>query len=180
MNFRRKNIRLHLIHYRGRGWFFVTICCESRRPVFSDHRNAEILVDLLKMTADKCGFGVHAFCVMPDHFHALVEGLAPTSDLLRFLRNLKQASSREYRKRAGNILWQKKFYDHILRSKDSPEAVAWYIWMNPVRKGLCTQPNQHPFAGTLTFRWDEKKPQIESWLPPWKKGQALASSRSSV
>jgi REP element-mobilizing transposase RayT len=50
-----------------------------------------MLIKCLKTTADRNLFAVHAYCVMPDHFHALVEGLAPDSDLLLFVRNFKQA-----------------------------------------------------------------------------------------
>jgi putative transposase len=169
MHFLRKNIRLHPIHYRGRRWFFVTLCCESRRPVFSDSENARGLIDCLKITAERYRFGVHAFCVMPDHFHALVEGVALDSDLLLFVRNFKQSSSREYSTAKGEPLWQKKFYDHILRAKDSPEAVSWYIWMNPVRKGLCSQPIQYPYSGSFTDPWETKVQPQEIWVPSWKR-----------
>jgi len=81
---------------------------------------------------------------MPDHFHALVEGLASDSDLLLFVRSFKQSSTRAFSGGNGIPLWQKKFYDHILRAEDSPEAVAWYIWMNPVRKGFCSEPDEYP------------------------------------
>jgi putative transposase len=171
MHFRRKNIRLHPIHYRGTRQFFITLCSESRSPVFSDSKIAQALIDCLKDTSERCRFGVQAFCVMPDHFHALVEGIAPDSDLLLFVRNFKQASSREYSKGGGATLWQKKFYDHILRTKDSPEAVAWYIWMNPVRKGLCSRPTQYPYSGSFTEQWENKAQQYELWVPTWKKDQ---------
>jgi putative transposase len=171
MSFRRKNIRLHPIHYQGRWWFFITICCESRNPVFTDSKNALDLISCLKITAERRRFGVHAFCVMPDHFHALFEGIAPESDLLLFVQNFKQASSRKYAKFHGAPLWQKKFYDHILRPKDSPEAVSWYIWMNPVRKGLCTQPTQYLFSGSFTEEWQKKLQPRELWVPTWKKNQ---------
>lgn len=171
MGFRRKNIRLHPIHYRDCRWFFITICCESRRPVFSGSETAKDLIECLKITAGRCHFRVHAFCVMPDHFHALVEGIAPDCDLLLFARNFKQASSREYSKGSDEPLWQKKFYDHILRPKDSPEAVSWYIWMNPVRKGLCSRPTQYPFSGSFTEEWEKKIQPHELWVPTWKKDQ---------
>jgi len=156
MHFRRKNIRLHPIHYRGRRWFFITLCCESRRPVFSHGAQAHNLIECLKITAESYRFGVHAFCVMPDHFHALVEGIEPKCDLLLFVRNFKQTSSRDFSKVGGGHLWQKKFYDHILRPKDSPAAVSWYIWMNPVRKGLCSRPTQYPYSGSFTEEWEKK------------------------
>jgi REP element-mobilizing transposase RayT len=171
MHFRRKNIRLHPIHYRGRQWFFITLCCESRRPVFSNSKNAFDLIECLRTIAEKYRFGVHAYCAMPDHFHALVEGVAPESDLLLFMRNFKQASSCEYSKEGGAPLWQKKFYDHILRPKDSPDAVSSYIWMNPVRKGLCTKTTQYPYSGSFTEEWEKKVHPHEVWLPAWKKKQ---------
>ena len=169
MHFRRKNIRLNAVNYRGRAWFFITLCCELRRPVFANDKWALRAIDCLKKTSDRYHFSVHAFCVMPDHFHALVEGVAPDSDLLLFVRNFKQATSREYSRESGAPLWQKKFYDRILRPKDSPDAVAWYIWMNPVRKGLCSQPDQHPHSGSFTGQWKHMSQPQSQWVPTWKK-----------
>jgi len=172
MRFLRKNIRLHSSRYRGRSWFFITICCEARSPVFSDRKIAQVSIDHLKERAKRYHFDVHAYCAMPDHFHALVEGLAPDSDLLLFTRSFKQTTSREYSKECGTPLWQKKFYDHILRPKDSPEAVAWYIWMNPVRKGLCNQPFLYPYSGSFTEQWKNKLQPQDQWMPPWKNAGA--------
>jgi REP element-mobilizing transposase RayT len=124
MEFRRKNIRLHPTRYRGRGSFFITLCCARRRCVFSDRKNALREIDHLKIMAEKYNFAIHAFCVMPDHFHALVEGTAADSDLLLFVSNFKRATSLEYSGGNGVPLWQKKFYDHNLRPNDSPEGVA--------------------------------------------------------
>ncbi|MCU1341211.1 MAG: hypothetical protein JWN92_634 [Candidatus Acidoferrum typicum] len=156
------------MNYQGRAWFFITLCCELRNPVFANGQWAERLVGCLENTATKYHFNVHAYCVMPDHFHALVEGAAPASDLLLFVRILKQASSREYSRESGAPLWQKKFYDHILRSKDSPDAVSWYIWMNPVRKGLCSQLNEYPYSGSFTGQWESKSQPQNQWIPTWK------------
>ena len=59
-------------------------------------------------------FNVHAYCLMPDHL--LAEGIEPTSDPLHFVKfsKLKVADS-TLLNRAG-VLWQKRFYDHVLRS----------------------------------------------------------------
>jgi putative transposase len=171
MDFRRKNIRLPSARYRGRAWFFITICCEKRRPVFSNIKYAQQLIAHLIYASEKYKFGVHAYCVMPDHFHALVEGISPDSDLLLFTRFFKQTTSREYSAECGTPLWQKNFYDHILRPKDSPETVAWYIWMNPVRNGLCNQPHQYPYSSSCTKQWEIKLQPRDLWVPPWKIGR---------
>jgi putative transposase len=169
VQFRRKNIRLNKINYRGPAWFFITLCCELRRPVFANDNWARRLIDCLRSTSETCHFRIHAFCVMPDHFHGLVEGIAPDSDLLLFVGNFKRATSLEYSLETGAPLWQKKFYDHILRPGESPDAVAWYIWMNPVRTGLCPQPDRYPYSGSFTGKWENLSPPRIEWIPAWKK-----------
>jgi len=171
MDFRRKNIRLHPVNYQGHTWFFITLCCESRKHVFSENKHAISLIDHLRKAADNCNFNVHAYCVMPHHFHALIEGTAPDCDLILFVRIFKQATSLEYSGGSGLPLWQKKFYDHILRAKDSPEAVSWYIWMNPVRKGLCSRPSQYSYSGSFTENWKKMVQPSEPWMPAWKRSQ---------
>jgi putative transposase len=105
---------------------------------------------------------------MPDHFHAPVEGLGQDSDLLLFVRSFKQSFTRAFSGGNGIPLWQKKFYDHILRAEDSPSAVSWYIWMNPVRKGFCSEPDEYLYSGSLTMDWKKSVRPAENWVPAWK------------
>jgi putative transposase len=162
-----KNIRLQPIQYVGQSSYFVTLCCARRRPVFADSKKAEWLVQILRRHSVAHGFAVHAYCVMPDHFHALASGLEPESRLLAFIKNLKQTTSREYRKQFQTTLWQKKFYDHILRPRDEAAGVAAYIWMNPVRKGLCKDPWEYPHSGSFVIDWKKATP-VKAWVPDWK------------
>jgi len=169
MQFKHKNIRLPTQNYLGRGWFFITLCCERRRRIFSNGHRACWLIDCLRREAEASGFGIHAFCVMPDHLHLLAEGLEPASDLLRFVKVLKQRTGFLYQREFHEHLWQKKFYDHILRPHDVPDRIAWYIWMNPVRKSICAQPQEYPYSGSFTLRWERATRPEQSWAPPWKK-----------
>jgi hypothetical protein len=66
------------------------------------------------------------------------------------------------------VLWQKKFYDRILRERDSFDGVAGYIWMNPVRKGLCSDPREYPYSGSFAVDWKKMMRPLESWVPEWK------------
>ena len=86
------------------------------------------------------------YCVMPDHVHLLVDGLRAASDFLAFTKSLKLKTSREFAVASGNPLWQKKYFDHILRPKESMDAVPWYIWLNPVRAGLGRAAGIYPFV----------------------------------
>ncbi len=151
--FARKNIRLPALNYRGSGRFFITLCCERRRAILARPEFANRVIEILRDTATQNGFAVYAYCLMPDHMHALLEGLHSSSDLLRFVRNFKRKTTAAFRAHAPQTLWQKKFYDHILRPNDSSDRVAAYIWLNPVRKELCKDACDYPYAGSFVLEW---------------------------
>ena len=73
-------------------------------------------------------------------------------------------------KRTQQRLWQKKYYDHILRTNERWESVACYIWLNPVRKGLCKRAEDWPYSGSFTVDWRKLMALgVDPWVPPWKK-----------
>ncbi len=162
----RKFTRLPHLNYLGQKFYFVTICCMNRKPVFLNPELSHWLLALLRSQSVAASFNVHAYCLMSDHLHFLAEGLEPNSDLQRLVKSFKMKSSRQYAAQPGGILWQERFYDHILRSLESVEPVAWYIWLNPVRKGLVDKPDDYSFMGSFTGR---RMPQVWSapnWSPP--------------
>jgi|SRR5579872_2343611 len=168
MNFRHKNIRLPAARYRGEYWHFITICCDDRHPIFADPVRACWIIDQLGQQAASHSFAVHAYCVMPDHLHALIMGSDANSNLLVFVKKLKQKTGYDFRKSAHRTLWQKKFYDHILRQDDSVSRVAAYIWMNPVRKEICRDPCEYPHSGSFVLDWKNDRVPNNPWIPPWK------------
>ncbi len=108
---------------------------------------------------------------MPDHVHILAAAAADGSNLVKFIESLKQTTAIEFARRTrGNRLWQFKYYDRILRASDPPDRVAWYIWLNPVRAGLCLAPNDYPFLGSFTEIGARllKGAAAPEWTPPWK------------
>ena len=85
---------------------------------------------------------------MPDHFHALVEGLARDSDLRRFVAMIKQRTSFEHRRSTGLSLWQEGYYEHVLRTEEPCLATAAYVVNNPIRAGLCDTLDEYRFIGS--------------------------------
>jgi putative transposase len=162
-----KNIRLSRVNYVGRQLYFVTLCCFGRRPVFSSSTACRWLLQIIRSESVARGFAIHAYCVMPDHLHFLAEGLLPSSDLAKFVMTLKIKTSRAYSRKTSRPLWQKKFFDHILRADEQVEPVAFYIWMNPVWKGLSRTIGEYPFAGSFTQMAARIPPSLPLWNPPW-------------
>jgi putative transposase len=164
----RKKTRLPSQNYIGHQAYFITICCDLRRPYLADATTARRVIALLHECAASQSFLLHFYCAMPDHVHLLVEGNIPNADVVNLIRTFKLRTAFEFRKRRGIRLWEMSFYDHILRHADAIEDVARYIWWNPVRKALCLSPEDFPYSGSQTTRWMQQPARVCSWTPPWK------------
>ena len=168
MPFFKNELRRPSSHYVGRQTYFITIVTENRTNFFTDFATGHWLLDELIATAAKCSFQLHAYCVMPDHLHFLPEGTSDGSNLIAFVDGFKQRTAFEFARRCGKRLWQRRYYDHILRSNDPIEDVACYILWNPVRKNLVTDPAVYPFTGSQTIEWMKRAQIPTAWKPTWK------------
>jgi putative transposase len=162
----RRIIRLGPKNYSGQTAIFITLCCHRRSPHFTNHSVTNSTLELLRESAATRNFTLHAYCFMPDHLHVLAEGLSPSSNFLNFIKSFKLRSSRAFSKSHNGILWQDKFFEHILRKPDSFESVCLYIYMNPVRAGLAKNLGEFPLAGSLTRSIPSSIPSIPPWHPP--------------
>jgi len=52
---------------------------------------------------------------MPDHLHVLAEAAASDSNLVKFAHSVKQRTGWQYRTLAAETLWQKEYFEHVLR-----------------------------------------------------------------
>ena len=90
---------------------------------------------------------------MPDHLHGLIT-FNPEKTMQRIVRNWKRYA-------AGNfqIVWQRDFFDHRIRNKESLDEKWQYILHNPVRAGLVASPEEWPFVWTgETWEKDSRVP----------------------
>jgi len=144
--------------------------------VFAETRAAEWTISLLLSSAAAYRFLLHAWCVMPDHVHILAEGTDEACNLIVFVRHFKLMASRRWTDLQRRPLWQKNFYDHVLRRDEEFARIAAYIWSNPVRSGLCADPREFPFSGSQTFPWRQIPVPPTEWRPPWKAKKEGAAS----
>ena len=170
MRAQERSLRLAATEYIGRRIYFVTVCTEGRAKHFVDTTLGRWIAEKLVSKAARQQFLVHAYCVMPDHLHFVVEGTEEYSNLIRFVERFKQETAYEFSKTRAMRLWQHRYYDHILRSANELEDVACYVWWNPVRQGLCGEPGEFPLSGSLTIDWMIRGRKRGEWKPVWKQG----------
>jgi len=147
--FRRKRNRLEHFDYSSSGTYFVTLCSRDRRPLFwvDAGQKFESADDILlspigqivnrtiqTITNHYTGVTVIKSCIMPDHVHILLfiqsdpNGVTTsTPEISVIIGQMKRLASRE----SGQSLWQKSFFDRIIRSEQEYTRICRYIDENP-------------------------------------------------
>ncbi|MEZ0395710.1 MAG: transposase [Anaerolineales bacterium] len=104
-------------------------------------------------------YHLHAFCLMPNHIHLLIDQqdipdpaprrdekrYTPLSRALRLLKGKSAALCNRLLGRGG-AFWQHESYDHLVRNEREYERILAYILENPVKAGLAARWDQWPYT----------------------------------
>ena len=140
---KRKSPRLREYDYATAGAYFVTVCARDRSCLFGAIADDEMKLNRLGRTVEQCWLEIpvhfptvalDAFVVMPNHIHGLVvlsrAGHAPPLHLA--IGSFKSAASHA----AGHSVWQRSFYDRVIRDDEELRALREYVEENPLRWAL--------------------------------------------
>lgn len=166
--FIRKQNRLIRQAYLGRRWYFVTLCTAKRCPLLGNKDLVNMLLEILERVCALHKFEVYAYCFMPNHVHLEFTACSEGCDLSLLMRDFKGISATRARRLGIRGLWQKSFYDHVLREGENEKAVAWYIFNNPVRKGLVQDPLDWTFSGSWVFDWKTLLTRQRGFIANWR------------
>jgi len=157
----RRSIRLKGYDYFRAGGYFVTICARDRECLFGEIMNGEmrpnefgrIVRDEWVRSAEiRAEIELGEYVVMPNHFHGMVmvkcrgtARRAPTAEqfgkpvsgsLPTVVRSFKSAVTNHInaiRQSPGAPVWQRNYYEHIIRDDADYHRIAEYIADNPRR-----------------------------------------------
>ncbi len=146
----RRSIRLSEHDYSEAGIYFFTSCTHQRECLFGDIVEGTMaLSEAGKAAAQEWenlslrfpAVGLDAFVVMPNHVHGIVflnptlsnEKSSTLGQILRVYKSLAATSGNRLLDRAGQPLWQRNYYEHIIRNKQVLEKARRYILSNPER-----------------------------------------------
>jgi len=144
----------------------ITACTALRRRMFTERWIVTEVTAQLFQSAALCECAVLAYCVMPDHLHALVEGRSERADFDAAIRGLTLAR---------RSLWQPGAQLRLLRDDEPSDAVARYILENPVRTGLTQFVGEYPFAWSDVYKLES----LFSHRSPVSSLQSPVSSRQA-
>ena len=125
--------------------YFVTCCTSSRQKVLANAKAHEAIRDAWRRIGD---WRVGRYVVMPDHVHFFAAPLDRDASLSKCVQTFRSFATKSLRPLGYPYpLWQREFFDHLLRSDES-YALKWeYVRQNPIRHGLVQRIEDWPYAG---------------------------------
>ncbi len=145
-NHHRRSIRLPGYDYRQAGAYFVTLVCKNRELLLEDDRFRAIVEDAWRWLAERHEFvSLYEYVVMPNHLHGIIvireacrggSRTAPTvctsggKPLGRLIGAFKTVSTKRIngiRGTPGLPVWQRNYYEHVIRNDDELNHVRQYV-----------------------------------------------------
>src|SRR5271154_2988041 len=113
--------------------YHVTARGNERRPVYRDDEDRRMFLATLGQACDEFGLRIHAYCLMPNHYHLLVE--TPRANLSRSIGWFQTTYTVRFnrRHRRSGHLFQGRFKAHVIDAEDYARQLVCYVHLNPVR-----------------------------------------------
>lgn len=155
---KRKAIRLPYYDYSQNGYYFVTVCTYKRQNLFWKKSQITVGADVIRPQLTECGkyaetaikatekyypnIKIDKYVIMLNHIHMILiittnekngSGRiisAPT--VMTVVGQMKRRVS----KKAGFSVWQKSYYEHIIRNEEDYLKTVEYVTNNPLKKEL--------------------------------------------
>ena len=118
----------------------VTARGNRRQPIYLDDKGYRIFLAVLEAVSRGRGWRCHAYCLMPNHYHAVIE--TPDGDLSTGMQYLNSRYAEWFNRRFAldGHLFQGRFYSVLVGSDWHLLELSRYLSLNPVRAGLCSSP----------------------------------------
>ena len=133
---------------------FITCVTAARRPVFEGQAERTLLRETLRNVRGLHPFEMRAYALMPDHIHLLLR-VPGTTDISKIIHSLKRNFTLNYRRAHGLAtsvnVWQRGFWDHVIRDERDYYLHLDYIQFNPVKHGYVTRPEDYADTSFLEY-----------------------------
>jgi putative transposase len=138
----------------GGTWFFTANLLDRRSSLLVDEIDA--LREATRRTRERFPFRIDAFVVLPDHIHAIWSLPPGDADFSLRWRLIKSRFARaipkqEWRnpvrqKRGERAIWQRRFWEHLIRDDTDYARHVEYCHINPVKHGLVRRVRDWPHS----------------------------------
>jgi putative transposase len=148
---------------RQAGVYFVSSRTWQSRALFQKPEIAQILIEQLLDCRSRGFYKLHAFAVMPDHFHALLSPAASAS-LEKAMQMIKRGSAHTIKQTLNyaSPIWQPGFHDRWVRDATVYRTRLDYVRPNPMAAKLATKPDEYLFSSASgRYRLDASQYDVQ-------------------
>jgi REP element-mobilizing transposase RayT len=125
-------------------FYLVTTVTAARRRWFDSSTHARAVARLMIERRAWGDARVHAWVLMPDHWHGLLQ-LGDRDGLPMVMNRFKALSAKAMRRKDGEAVWARGYHDHALRQDEDVREAARYIVANPLRAGIVSHLLDYPY-----------------------------------
>ena len=126
--------------------YHVTSRGNARPRVFRDDEDRETFLATLAWVVSRCRWRCHAYCLMNNHIHLLID--TPQPNLSRGMRQLNGVYTQRFNRRHRRVghLFQERFQAILVEKERYLLELARYIVLNPVRAKMVKTPERYPWS----------------------------------
>ncbi len=169
----------------GGTWFFTVNLLDRKSTLLVD--NIEILHTATEAVRRRFPFEIDAMVVLPDHIHAV--WTLPPDDFdfslrwnqikVRFSKSIPRGEPRSPSRsiRGERGIWQRRFWEHLIRDQKDYDEHIDYCWINPLKHGFVDKVEDWPHSTFHLAHRDMPSPDdFEKMLAAHAKGSFGESS----
>lgn len=148
------------IEYPG-AYYHVTSRGNEQKDIFKNKKDRERFLYYLETASERYGAVIHAYCLMSNHYHLLLE--TPLGNLSQIMRHINGAYTTYFnvkRKRAGH-LFQGRYKAILVEADEYAKELSRYIHLNPVRAGIVEKPEEFTWSSYNSYTGKKGRPE---WL----------------
>lgn len=126
--------------------YHLTSRGNERKDVFKDDQDRQNFLDTLARTSSRYNWVCHAYCLMINHYHLLIETLS--GNLALGMRQLNGVYTQAFNRRHGRTghLFQGRYKAILIQKESHLLEVCRYVVLNPVGAGIVGRPDSWPWS----------------------------------
>jgi putative transposase len=132
------------------GTYFFTVVTWHRRPLLASGERIGLLREAFGHIKATRPFAVEGIVILPDHLHCILRLPPGDSDYSGRWREIKKRFSRAVddrtNRRNERPVWQRRFYEHLIRDEEDWRRHMDYLHYNPVKHGLAGSVAEWPWS----------------------------------
>jgi putative transposase len=134
--------------------YSITGVTQDRAPVLANPADMDLFRSTMRRAQEYHPFTMRAYVILHDHFHLLIF-VPATTNISKLLQSIQRNYTRNYKDARGITqplhLWQRGFWDHVIRDERDLARHFDYIHYNPVKHGYVTKPEEYAHSSFTEY-----------------------------